>query len=187
MSIKDFEKLTLHGIIAANSYFSTRESLAVAQMYADIHNERSNDEVSVIYEITIDVTQLKKPFAKINNEDLSKMLYEQEVLFSVGTLFQIQRIDQHKNFYEVILTSEYDDKELNSLMDEFTIKYQNMPPTILKLGRYLVYMNKTDLVERFYRYTLDQYQCQKEPLPIMCAYIYYMISEIFTCASANTS
>ncbi|CAF3924737.1 unnamed protein product [Rotaria magnacalcarata] len=92
-----------------NSFISATQDPAVARVFSGMGENLQPDEVSVIYEMTIDTNIRSTPYAKIDtiNPD------EQEILFSIGAIFKIEKIDQlSANIYSVKLTMTHIDDEL---------------------------------------------------------------------------
>ncbi|CAF3850166.1 unnamed protein product [Rotaria magnacalcarata] len=97
------------GFMSMNSFISATQDPAVARVFSGMGENLQPDEVSVIYEMTIDTNIRSTPYAKIDtiNPD------EQEILFSIGAIFKIEKIDQlSANIYSVKLTMTHIDDEL---------------------------------------------------------------------------
>ncbi|CAF4008503.1 unnamed protein product [Rotaria sp. Silwood1] len=105
-------------LVSMNTYLSTTKSCAVASDYAGNGSGHPFIE-SVVFEIEVDVKKAIKPFANI--EQVSIMTDEGEILFSIGTIFKIESVEEVlDNVWFVKLTlSKDEDKELKCLEDYF--------------------------------------------------------------------
>ena len=82
-------KENIHGLVAMNSFISVTQVLDVAIMYSGDGKTTETDQVSVIYEITVDTNIRSTPYAKIYD---SVFKDEQEILFSMGATFRIDEV-----------------------------------------------------------------------------------------------
>jgi tetratricopeptide (TPR) repeat protein len=106
------------GLVSMNTYLSTTKLCAVASDYAGNGSGHPFIE-SVVFEIEMDVKKVIKPFADI--QQVSIMKDEGEILFSIGTVFKIESVDEVlENVWFVKLTlSKVKDEELKRLEDYF--------------------------------------------------------------------
>ncbi|CAF1033956.1 unnamed protein product [Adineta steineri] len=74
-------------LFSTNTMLSTTKNRNVAQIFL------SNDEVKVLYEITIENTNYDTIHVFANITELSVFLQEEEVLFFAGTVFRIESIE----------------------------------------------------------------------------------------------
>ena len=81
------------GHISFNSFTSATEDLDVAFMFSGDGTTTSPDEVSVIFEMSIDTNIRSTPFARIRSTKSD----EQEILFSMGGVFRIGEINDVPN------------------------------------------------------------------------------------------
>ncbi|CAF4251888.1 unnamed protein product, partial [Adineta steineri] len=116
LSTGDFEKMskTKGGLISFNNFLSTSKVRNISLGFAQ--NATKNPyQVGVFFVIKIDPSQLTTPFASIAG--ISKFQGEEEVLFSMHSVFRIQNIKQmggNNRLYEVNLTLTADnDPELS--------------------------------------------------------------------------
>ncbi|CAF1518878.1 unnamed protein product [Adineta ricciae] len=87
-------KENLNGFISMNSFMSTTQDIEVAIAFSgDGSSEMKPDEISVIYEMTINTNIRSTPYAKIK----SKMNDEEEILFSMGSIFRIGDVKELRN------------------------------------------------------------------------------------------
>ena len=106
MTIIELKKLqkNVDTLISMNSFLSTTTNAEAAIFFAgDGSLDNPETEVSVLYQITVD-TRLPHsiPFAKIDY--LSVYENEDEVLFSMASVFRIDQVEQYGNLWVVDLT-----------------------------------------------------------------------------------
>jgi tetratricopeptide (TPR) repeat protein len=111
LSKLDFDKLrkTRGGLISFNSFLSTSEDRATSLGFAEAASTNPN-LVGILFQISIDPTISSAPFANIREESSFKQ--EEEILFSMHTVFRIGEITeiQHSSpFYEINLELTADD------------------------------------------------------------------------------
>ncbi|CAF1218756.1 unnamed protein product [Didymodactylos carnosus] len=111
-------KDNIGGLVSMNTYLSTTKSCAVASDYAGNGSGHPFIE-SIVFEIEVDVKKAIKPFADI--QQVSIMKDEGEILFSIGTIFKIESVDEVlDNVWFIKLTlSEVEDEESKRLEDYF--------------------------------------------------------------------
>ena len=96
-------------LISMNSFLSATQDEKVAIAFSGDGETTNADEVSVIYEMFIDTDIRSTPYSKIE----SVMENEEEILFSMGSVFQIGQIDELRNkVYRVKLTMIHKEDEL---------------------------------------------------------------------------
>ena len=143
MKHRDFErqlKNNIGGLLSVTTFWSTSRDMNVAQMFL----ERDPHKVAVIFEMEIDTTvdTDKSPFADIHNE--SAIEDEDEVLFSIGTVFRIVRIVHVENddIWKVSLTMTTDaDEQLYALTNQ-VIKEISGSTGYHRLGKLMCVMGK---------------------------------------------
>jgi tetratricopeptide (TPR) repeat protein len=157
VSKADFEKLTNNkdALISFNNFLSTSTKRDVSVKFAK-EGSRTNDTVGILFIITIDPTVSTTPFASI--QEMSEMPGEDEILFSMHTVFRIGDIREDGNnnsIYEIDLklTSD-DDPQLHELSDfirkEITgRRWHRMGQLLLKIGQF-------DKAEELYLALLEQ-------------------------------
>ncbi|CAF1640191.1 unnamed protein product, partial [Adineta ricciae] len=96
LSKKDLNKLKecSQGLMSFNCFLSTSVDQKVAFAYTE-SNVHNSDSVGVLFTISVDTSLNTVPFANIR--DLSRFDSEEEILFSMNSVF---RIDEIKNIYE---------------------------------------------------------------------------------------
>ncbi|CAF4339979.1 unnamed protein product, partial [Rotaria magnacalcarata] len=110
LSSEDFNRLlsTKGGLLSFNNFLSTSKERDIANMFAASSKDISNVAVGVIFSITIDSSQLRAsttPFANIQHA--SAFEQEEEILFSMHTVFRVGEIKQSTTnsfIWEVELT-----------------------------------------------------------------------------------
>ncbi|CAF3995647.1 unnamed protein product [Rotaria sordida] len=114
----DFEKLvkTKGGLISFNFFLSTSENREIANGFAEIALTDPN-LIGILFKMTIDTSVSSAPFAAIDN--VSYFKNEQEILFSMHTIFRIVdivSINGNNRLYQVELRLTADeDQELQIL------------------------------------------------------------------------
>jgi len=108
---------SISGILIIKNFLSATQNERFAIEFSGDGKTKNPDEVSVIYEILIDTNIRSLPFAKI--KDIIKG--EEEILFSMGSIFRIGKIVEHRQrVYYIQLIMEHIDKQLwNKLTPPF--------------------------------------------------------------------
>ncbi|CAF1346237.1 unnamed protein product [Adineta steineri] len=169
LSTGDFEKMSKikGGLISFNSFLSTSTVRKVSLGFAQ-DAERSPNQVGVLFIMKINPAQSTTPFASIAG--ISDFQGEEEVLFSMHSVFRIQGIKQmgeNNRLYEVSLTLTADnDPELNRLTDY--IRKENYPDSegCYRLGSVLLKMGQFDKAEDIYQVLLDKATDDKDKADI---------------------
>ncbi|CAF1226146.1 unnamed protein product [Adineta steineri] len=176
LSTGNFEQISKikGGLISFNSFLSTSKVREVSQNFAQ-DAARNPDQVGVLFIMKINPAQSTTPFASIAG--ISKFQNEEEVLFSMHSIFRIQDIKQmggNNRLYEVNLTLTADnDPELSRLTDY--IRKESYPDSggWYRLGLVLWKMGQFDKAEDIYQVLLDQTEDDKNK-----AYIYVHLGMI---------
>ncbi|CAF0975970.1 unnamed protein product [Adineta steineri] len=169
LSTADFEKMTTNigGLISFNSFLSTSIVRGISEEFvqAAITNP---DQVRVLFIMEVNPAESTTPFASIAG--LSELPREQELLFSMHSVFHIQDIkqmDENNRLYEVnlVLTADNDPK-LKRLTDY--IRQESFPNDEgwYRLGLVLWKMGLFDKAEDIYQVLLDQTTNHKDKAPI---------------------
>ncbi len=89
-----FKKLedNKNGLVVMNGFLSTTEHEVVAKGFAS--GVPNSDQKAVIFELNIDSDVVNKPYAKIPSERHQKKSNEEEVLFSIGSVWQIINVKE---------------------------------------------------------------------------------------------
>ena len=158
LSTTDFEKLrkTEGALMSFNSFFSTSKDQEVSLGYAmgALTNE---DTVGILFRISISPSASSTPFAVI--QEVSYFKTEEEILFSMHTIFRIGEIKQVGNNHslyevEIHLTSD-DDPQLRSLTKRIQEETQGFTGWE-RLGQLLLRIGQFDKAEELYNTLLEQ-------------------------------
>jgi tetratricopeptide (TPR) repeat protein len=169
LSSTDFYQLmnTKGGLLSFNNFLSTSKDRDVSFAFAD-SNQYNPDFVGILFVMTIEPSKSTTPFASING--VSYFQTEAEVLFSMHTVFRIEKIqsmgENHRLFrVDLTLTGE-DDKDLRVLMDR--IREETFPDNEgwYRLGLVLHKMGQFDKSQQVYEALLDQTTDESEKAPI---------------------
>ena len=139
---KDFEKIrnAKGGLIAFNSFLSTSKNELVGSLFAGSVLSQPGS-VAILFEITIDINTSTPPFADIAT--ISHFSEEEEILFSMHTVFRIKNIDEKEGFFHVNLELTSDnDRDLELLAkyirnetSESGKGWERLGLILLKLGK----------------------------------------------------
>ena len=111
LSTTDFEKLrkTKGGLMSFNNFLSTSKTREVSLGFAKGALGKT-DTVGILFQMSIDPSVSSAPFASI--KEVSYFKKEEEILFSMHTVFrigEIKQIDKNNPLYQVELTLTSDD------------------------------------------------------------------------------
>ncbi|CAF3899116.1 unnamed protein product [Rotaria sp. Silwood1] len=143
-------------LISINAFFSTTKNYDLAKIYSG--STRTDSEfLSVIFEIEVHLTHhaMKRPFASI--EHLSKFPEEEEILFSVGSVFRILNVDDRRatdSYYLVKMIMVENDDDLNELRSELDRQYSHYG-NLCDFGSALIGMSDYDRAERYFQMLLE--------------------------------
>ena len=119
ISNNDFDRKiqgNINGFLSFNSFCSTSTNINVALAFAGNCATNDPNTKSVVFEITVEAEKSRRPFANI--EHLSTKKDEDEVLFSMASVFRIQSIEYLSSFdvwlVRLLMNGE-EDEELNAL------------------------------------------------------------------------
>ena len=156
LSNDDFSKLQgkIGGLISFNNFLSTSRNEKISLGFAQDSYTRPNT-VGILFQITIDLAVSSSPFASI--EDVSYFPEEQEILFSMHTVFRIsgiQQIKKNRPLYQVDLklTSD-DDQQLRQLADQ--IRKEVPGDGWYRLGNLMLKVGHFNQAEELYNELLD--------------------------------
>ncbi|CAF1442378.1 unnamed protein product [Rotaria sordida] len=144
------------GLISFNCFLSTSENREVADEFADIALPDPN-LIGIIFKMTIHPSVSSTPFAAIN--EVSYFKTEQEVLFSMHTIFRIVdtiSIDNNNRLYQVELRLTADeDQELRTL-GEYIRNETSASTGWERLSKLLVGIGQYEKAEEFFKVLLEQ-------------------------------
>jgi tetratricopeptide (TPR) repeat protein len=140
----DFEELkkAKGGLISFNNFLSTSSEEHVAKRFACHHNNRHAGIKAILFEIEIDPSVTTIYFTPI--EDLTAVEGEEEILFSVSTVFRIREMKEtEKNLWKVNLTLTSDrDPLLKRLTDHMQTSlgdgngWRRLGQLMIKMGQF---------------------------------------------------
>jgi tetratricopeptide (TPR) repeat protein len=158
MSKKEIEMLQncIGDYISINSFLSTSLNRNVAQDFL-FRSNQSDDVERVLFEIDADPRlENIKPFSNITS--LSFYRTEEEVLFTIGSIFRLVEMKHDSNGIwniRVILCSE-NDHQLQSLFQHTKTELDTGGITLLRFGHILRRMGKLDDAEKYYHRYLNR-------------------------------
>ncbi|CAF1663398.1 unnamed protein product, partial [Adineta ricciae] len=159
LSHTDFEELrnTIGGLMSFNSFFSTSTQRDVSFSYAK-SNAENPKLVGILFTIQIDPAQSTTPFVSVGNH--GSFLQENEVLFSMHTVFRIHHIEvisPDRPLYEVNISLTLDsDEELRTLTDHIRRESHLDGKGWTRLGQLLIQLGQHDKAEEIYDTLLNQ-------------------------------
>ncbi|CAF3648275.1 unnamed protein product [Adineta steineri] len=165
LSTKDFEQMkeTKGGLLSFNNFLSTSAVRKVSLDFAQAAAINSG-QVGVLFIMKINPAQSTTPFASIAG--ISDFQDEEEVLFSMHSVFRVQDIkqmDENNPLYEVNLTLTADnDPELNRLTNYIRQECFPNEEGWYRLGLLLFKMGRYDTAEGVYQILLDQKKDDKD-------------------------
>jgi tetratricopeptide (TPR) repeat protein len=159
LSKTDFDqvKKTKNGLMSFNCFLSTTADYDVALAFAE--SNRSDPElVGILFAMTVHLSKSTTPFALIKN--ISRYLAENEVLFSMHTVFRvhdIEAMDDSQRLFKVNL-SLTDENDKDFLMLTNCIRKETFPDKEgwYRLGLVLIKMGRSDKAVQVYQVLLDQ-------------------------------
>ncbi|CAF1185774.1 unnamed protein product [Adineta steineri] len=154
----DFEKLqkTRDGLMSFNNFLSTSTNKEVSLDFARRGSAEPN-KIGILFIMSIDPCIQSTPFASIKKESYFKK--EEEILFSMHTVFRvnaIKQMDNNNQLYQVELqlTSD-DDQQLRVLTNR--IREETTGSTRwIELGKLLLTIGQANKAEELYKVLLEQ-------------------------------
>ena len=154
LSKDDFEKLlrAKGGLISFNNFLSTSKKRAVSLEFAldALHRPKA---VGVLFKMVIDPSVLATPFALLDT--ISYFQSEEEILFSMHTVFRIGEIKQirktNDRLYQVILTLTHTKNKQLSTLTELLRDETCGSTGWHRLGMLLIKLGKFNEAEEVYR------------------------------------
>ncbi|CAF0766579.1 unnamed protein product [Adineta steineri] len=169
LSTGDFEQMMKNrgGLISFNNFLSTSKDREVSNAFAE-SNSTNSDLFGILFVMKVDPSQSTSPFASITGT--SNFDEEEEVLFSMHSVFRIQdiqQIDGNNRLYEVNLVLTADsDPELHRLTDYVRQESHPGDGAWYRLGLVLLKVGQYDKAEDIYHVLLDQKTDDKSKAPI---------------------
>jgi tetratricopeptide (TPR) repeat protein len=159
MSQTDFNQLakTKGGLLSFNNFLSSNKNREVSLAFASANME-STELIGVLFMMTIDPSKSSTPFADING--LSYFQEEEEVLFSMHSVFRIEEVKQldgNNRLWQVDLSLTSDrDQDLECLTGR--IREETFPDAQgwYRLGQLLIKMGHFDKAQQVFNVLLDE-------------------------------
>ncbi|CAF0912776.1 unnamed protein product [Adineta steineri] len=158
---------TKGGLLSFNNFLSTSKDRDVSLLFAP-QVATNPDLVGVLFVISINPTHSTTPFASVS--DVSHFHTEEEVLFSMHTVFRIgdiQPMEGNNHLYQVNLTlTNDDDQDLRSLSDQ--IRQETFPDEKgwYRLGLLLIKIGEFTKGQEIYKILLNQTANESDKAPI---------------------
>ncbi|CAF1488336.1 unnamed protein product [Adineta steineri] len=176
LSKEDFTEMTntKGGLLSFNNFLSTSKDRDVSLLFAP-EAATNPDLVGVLFVISINPTHSITPFASVS--DVSHFHTEDEVLFSMHTVFRIEDIqpmDGNNHLYQVNLTLTNDnDQDLRTLTDR--IRQEIFPDSTgwYRLGQLLIKIGQFNKAQEVYEILLHQKTDESDK-----AHIYNQLGQI---------
>ncbi|CAF1292548.1 unnamed protein product, partial [Rotaria magnacalcarata] len=155
MSINEIKILeeNQNGLISINNFFSTSKNYVTAEGFVD---SGTYDYPKVVFTINIDSSiGNDQVFATI--EDVSDFSQEEEILFTIGTVFRVDSVEQVTDTYWSVELSL--DKKINVELKHLIDNFEEMigeKLTVAHLGNALFFMGDYNRAEKYNRVLLGQ-------------------------------
>ncbi|CAF4528469.1 unnamed protein product [Rotaria sp. Silwood2] len=157
LSIQDFEKLQQGRLMSFNNFLSTSKNREFSFDFAMCALTKNNS-VGILFQITIDPSISSIPFAAI--DEISYYKTEQEVLFSMHTVFrigEIKEINNNNRLYQVELQlTADDDRELRTLTEQIRKETYPNAKGWHRMGQLLIKLGQLNQAECVYLAVLRQ-------------------------------
>ncbi|CAF1546364.1 unnamed protein product [Adineta ricciae] len=156
---KDFDELVASkgGLLSFNNFLSTSKNRKVSLFYLP-ENQKNSDLVNVLFVMEIDPKQSTATFASV--QSISQYPEEEEILFSMHSIFRIDNIkavEENEEVYLVNLSlSNSDDEELRVLTEQ--IRKESCPGAKgwERLGAVLTNIGHLGIAERICRSLVNE-------------------------------
>ncbi|CAF1367926.1 unnamed protein product [Rotaria sordida] len=142
-------------LMSVNTFFSTTITRDVTEMYSGSGEDAKM--LFVLYEIEVHTTRsmIKRPFASIN--ELSQFSDEDEVVFSVGSMFRIKYVEDHRllsRYWYVQLILVEDDSDMSELRNDLEQRFCDKG-NLRSLGIALRAMGDYEGAEHYFQMLLE--------------------------------
>ncbi|CAF0851681.1 unnamed protein product [Adineta steineri] len=154
----DFEKLqkTKGGLMSFNNFLSTSKDKEVSLEFAECASTKP-DTVGILFIMFIDPCIKSTPFASI--KEMSYFTEENEILFSMHTVFRvngIKQVDNKNQLYQVELQLTADDDQQLRLLTDRIREEANDKTEWYRLGSLLLKIGQFNKAEELYNILLEQ-------------------------------
>jgi tetratricopeptide (TPR) repeat protein len=158
LSTTDFEKLrkTKGGLMSFNNFLSTSKSQNVSLGFAASALSKA-DTVGILFQMSIDPSVSSAPFASI--DEVSYFKTEEEILFSMHTVFRIgdiKQINKNNPLYQVELTLTSDDDTQLCILTKRIREEAGGGTGWQRIGILLAKISQFDKAEELYTVLLEQ-------------------------------
>ena len=166
LSEDDMKKIreTNGGLIAFTNFLSASKQREVSVRFALSSLRKNPAIVGILYVMDINPVKATTSFASI--ESVSAVKGEDEVLFSMNSVFRIgdiTRTKEHERLYQVNLTlTNEDDKDLRKLTNHIRQKNYPTEEPWLRLGFLVKKMGHVDKAKEIFQTLLDQTDCDQD-------------------------
>ncbi|CAF3473271.1 unnamed protein product [Rotaria sp. Silwood2] len=160
MSCEHFNQLQTGGLLSMNYFMSTSTDKNTALKFIEQALSKTSENQAVLFEMNINVKNSIKPFYDISQ--LSFYKGENEVLFSMATVFRIKSIQQTANrtWYIHLILVEEEDTELK-ILTEHIRKEIDTTNDLLALGTLMAKMSEYKKAKTYYEYLLKDLPSDK--------------------------
>jgi tetratricopeptide (TPR) repeat protein len=163
-----------HGLLSFNNFLSSSLNKLVAIDFVDRALKKTKDVV-ILYNITVDPSISSAPFASVDEFSYFGR-GEEEILFSMHTIFRIGDIKQDNNevrLWHVPLTLTSDsDQQLNQLLERMRVEIGGSSPSY-RLGALMIKLGDFNKAEELYTQLLNH-----TPAELDKANLYYQLGYI---------
>ena len=149
--------------ISINGFISTSKNEKISLEYAEAKLKKRGNDIVIMYEITIDPAIPCSSYADI--QSISFHPREEEVLFNMGSSFQIDSIDpdpSNSDIQRIKLTAQ--DFNIN-LLDEMKgkVKQSSQATLSILLVRYLIELGEDRVSKRYLNQLIKSKQLENDP------------------------
>jgi tetratricopeptide (TPR) repeat protein len=154
----DFNQLmkTKGGLMSFNNFLSTSLDRVVSLAFAE-SNQNDPDLIGILFEITINPSISSSTFANIEN--VSYFKGEEEILFSMHSVFrigQVKQIDKNNRLWQVDLTlTDDNDPQLQALTEQMREETREWTGWF-RLGQLMIKLGQFNKAEELYEILLQQ-------------------------------
>jgi tetratricopeptide (TPR) repeat protein len=170
VSQKDFDQLmkTKGGLLSFNAFLSTSKDRRISLDFAQ-HTMENSNMIGILFVMMIDPSIHSTSFANVR--DVSAHATEEEILFSMHSVFRIERIqqiDKNSRLWEVDLTLTSDnDPQLHALTESMRNETSSVYKGWDRLGMLLIKLGNFNKAEELYELLLEQTTDQSEQAYIL--------------------
>ncbi|CAF1136919.1 unnamed protein product [Adineta steineri] len=164
LSNSNFEKLkkTKGGLLSFNNFLSTSTNQDIPLIFA-LSALGNADMVGILFVMSVDPNVKSAPFSSI--KELSYFREEDEILFSMHTVFRVNTIkpmDNNNQIYQVELQLTSDDDQQLRLLTDWMREEAGSSTGWRRLGDLLLKMGQLDKIEELYNVLLGQTSDESE-------------------------